>query len=493
MGQMRFLLADRSRISPSGLERIYVAGPEEVPWSTRVRWEGEELVVERSIHDSGCVYIPWNVAELGSCLLATATLMERQQPYLLDVELARGLIQRIRNRLFVWEWLGLQTPEHLSTKLQAATKEFALAATTQRSPTEAGAAANRAIHQAMLVSEELVGAYVAQALSSRQHQTPVSTLLGVSLEANLPPVSIRRRLVEACNIIQLPISWRAIEQVEGKRNWRQTDEQLAWCQKAGLKVAAGPLRQMDDQGIADWMVLWEGDFDNLMRSIMDHIQAVVTRYAGRVHLWNVASRINTGKLLSLEEDQRLHLVAHALQLVQSLDPRTPVVVSFDQPWGEYLVSKDDELAPSNYADALVRADLGISGFALEINAGFHPGGSANRPTFEYGRLIDQWSMWGLPLMVSLSTADSSENDPLARRKSEVNLSPGAEAASQDPQRHWAGAILPLLLARSAVQVIIWNQLCDGQLHEFPHAGLFDSKNQAKPTVELMCDLRKSLL
>jgi len=493
MGQMRFRLADRNRISPGGLERIYVAGIEEVPWLTRCSWKGDQLVVERSIDDSGCVYVPWMIDGQGPCLLSTATLMERDKPYVLDVELARGLIQQIRNRLFLWEWLGLVTPENLRADLHAATREFSLAATTQKDLAESCTAANRAISKALHVSEELVAAYAGQALTSRQQQTPASTLMGVTLGPKLPSVEIRRRLVEACNIIQLPIAWRSVEGSEGKRNWKQTDEQLAWCQKAGLKVAAGPLLQMDNHGIPDWMVLWDGNFDHLMHLVLEHVRAVVSRYAGRVHLWNVASRVNVGKLLSLEEDQRLHLVAHVIETVQRSDPRTPVVVSFDQPWGEYLSTKESDLAPISYADALVRADLGISGFGLEINLGFRPGGSAHRPTFEYGRLLDQWSIWGMPLMVSLSTASSAEYDPKARKNIDVELPTMFGPTVGDPQRDWAAAILPLLLARSAVQVVLWNQLEDSEPHELPNAGLFDAQHQPKEILQLMRDLRKSLL
>jgi hypothetical protein len=68
-----------------------------------------------------------------------------------------------------------------------------------------------------------------------------------------------------------------------------------------------------------------------------------------------------------------------------------------------------------------------------------------------------------------------------------------EHADQDPQRHWAGSVLPMLLARSAVQVVLWNQVSDSEPHEFPHAGLFDAKQQPKPTLDLMRDLRRSLL
>ncbi|HCK40854.1 MAG TPA: hypothetical protein DHW22_04390 [Planctomycetaceae bacterium] len=503
MGQMRFRLHDRDRIAPESLQRIYVAGIEEIPWSTRVGWEGDHLVVERAISDSGCVYVPWQIDGHGQNVLTTTTLMEREQPYQLEVELARGLIHRLRNRVFIWELLGLETPEELREQLRSATQAFALAATSQQDPAVATAAANRSLSMAFGTAQALVAMYAEQAIAGRQRQTPIATLLGVALNPQTPDVKIRRQLVEACNIVQIPVAWRAIELQEGKRDWKQTDEQLAWCQKAGLKVTAGPLLRMDDSGVPDWLVLWEDDFDNLVRLMMDHVRAVVSRYAGRVHLWQVASRVNTGELLSLEEEQRLYLVAQALEIVRQIDPRTPTAVSFDQPWAEYLVHQDEDLAPLHYADALVRADLGVSGFGLEINAGFHPNGSSHRPAFELGRMLDQWSVWGLPLMIHLSTASVSTIDEQASKHIEADLafgqveSPsnasGKDANNFDAQYRWAAEVLPLLLARSTVQVILWNQLTDSLPHEFPHAGLFDSADQAKPTLQLMRDLQKTCL
>ncbi len=490
MGQIRFRLHDRDRIAPGGLQRIYVAGMEEIPWSTRASWTDDLLVVERSTSDSGNVYVPWKIDGLGTRVLNTATLMERERPYQLEVELARGLIQRIRNRLFLWEMLGLETSSELKDPLQAATREFSLAATSQNEPAEAAVAANRAIALALTAAENLTASYAQQAIAVRKRQNPISTLMGVSLGDETPSAGLRRELAGTCNVVQLPVSWRAIEQREGKRDWKATDTQLAWAQKAGLKVAVGPLLRMDDLGMPDWMVLWEGDFDNLAEQLLEHVKAVVTRYTGRVHLWHVSSRVNTGKLLGLEEEQRLHLVAQALNVVRQIDPRTPTVVSFDQPWAEYLCDKEDDLAPLHYADALVRADLGISGFGLDINAGFHPNGSGHRATFELGRLLDQWSTWGLPLMINLSTASSAAADPQVKSPAEFEL---ANTQTDDPQREWAASVLPLLLARNTVQVILWNQLSDSVPHEFPNAGLFDAQQQAKPTLALMRDLRKSCL
>ena len=64
-----------------------------------------------------------------------------------------------------------------------------------------------------------------------------------------------------------------------------------------------------------------------------------------------------GHALGLGEEARLQLAAKAIAVVRQLDPTTPLVVTFDQPWAEYLATEQLDLAPMHFADALVRADL----------------------------------------------------------------------------------------------------------------------------------------
>jgi len=94
-----------------------------------------------------------------------------------------------------------------------------------------------------------------------------------------------------------------------------------------------------------------------------------------------------------------------------LDPTTPLVVTFDQPWAEYLASEQLDLAPMHFADALVRADLGLSGLGLEINVGYQPGGSVHRGPLAFSRLVDNWSLLELPLLVALTLPSSAADDP----------------------------------------------------------------------------------
>jgi hypothetical protein len=241
------------------------------------------------------------------------------------------------------------------------------------------------------------------------------------------------------------------------------------------------------------MYLWSGDFDNLLSFMLDHVRSVVQRYRGRVHLWHVASRINSGTALSLEEDEKLRIVAEATQMIRQLDPRTPIVASFDRPWGEYLAEEDRELSPLQFADALVRADLGLVGVGLEIAEGYWPYGSFHRHALAHSRLLDQWSSLGMPLVLLLAAPSLPAPDSLALRPNAVA---DAQASSDDleaRQSAWIEEIVLLALAKNSVQVVVWNQLDDSARHELPHGGLFNRDGTPKPALDALRRVRRSLM
>jgi hypothetical protein len=254
----------------------------------------------------------------------------------------------------------------------------------------------------------------------------------------------------------------------------------------------GPLLELDDRGVPDWTYLWEGDFDSLLAFMLDHVTTVVKKYRGKVHLWQVAARMSHGRVLALNEEQRLQIAARAISKVKELDPSTPLIATFDQPWAEYLATEKLDLAPLHFADALVRGDLGLSGLGLEINVGYHPGATAHRTPLAFSRLIDTWSLLELPLVISLTLPSSAEKDDLANAKTQVLTSDGSEVSGAT-QRAWIERYMPMLLAKTPVQVILWNQLSDAAPHYFPHGGLFDANEQPKPALEALRRIRQQYL
>jgi hypothetical protein len=290
----------------------------------------------------------------------------------------------------------------------------------------------------------------------------------------------------------VPVTWRTVEAVEGRRDWSQTDAQVEWAHSAGLRICAGPLLELDDRGVPEWTYLWEGDVNSLIGFMLNHVRAVVERYRGKVHLWQVAARMTHGHALGLSEEARLQVAAKAIIAVHQLDPSTPLVVTFDQPWAEYLATEQLDLAPLHFADALVRADLGLSGLGLELNVGYHPGGSAHRGPLAISRLIDTWSLLELPLMVALTLPSSAADDPQANGKVRV-LSSQDDDVTPDSQRDWIAQHVPLLLAKNAVQVVVWNQLSDATAHHYPHSGLLDAAEKPKPALDTLKKLRQQFL
>ena len=108
-----------------------MCGADELPWFGRAYMSGNQLVIERAESDSGSVYVPWRIDGHGVLLVATSTLMERERPYQLEVELARGTINRLRNQVAQWEMLGLIISDGMRKQVLAMTHDFSQAATTE--------------------------------------------------------------------------------------------------------------------------------------------------------------------------------------------------------------------------------------------------------------------------------------------------------------------------------------------------------------------------
>jgi hypothetical protein len=493
MGLMRLIVHDRDRIPPGGLEHVHICGQDDLPWFGRAYFSGNQLVIERNSDDSGRVYVPWQIGNAPPVLINTSTLMERDRPYVLEVELARGMTNNLRNQIAQWEMLGLTVPDELRAKVLAATIEFARAATLQDDVPAAADWAEKSLVSTVDAMHALTEEYVRQAIALRRSQPrPFSSWFGVNLGGQAPKAAVARQVVNTFNMVSLPLNWRTIEAAEGRRTWSDADAEVEWAHAAGLRIAAGPLLELDDRGVPDWTYLWEGDFSSLLAFMLDHVRAVVERYRGRVHLWQVAARMTHGHALGLNEEARLQVAAKAINTVRQLDPTTPLVVTFDQPWAEYLATEQLDLAPLHFADALVRAELGLSGIGLEINLGYHPGGSVQRGPLAISRLIDTWSLLELPLLVALTIPSSAGDDNQANGKIRVIAHQPNDVTPQS-QRDWISRHVPLLLAKNAVQIVLWNQLSDATPHHFPHSGLFDAADKPKPALEALRKIRKEYI
>ncbi len=492
MGLMRFKVHNRDRMSQDRAARAYIAGHDRVPWPSRSIWTGELLVIERPDDTSGNFHLPWEVDGYGELLLCTATLREREEPYFLELELARGKLNQIRNQIAEWTAIGLTVPERLTLRVREATRLFAQAATHQQDETESANLACQSLGTSLDAAVILTNSYADQALTARHRTDPqLPTLLGCHLGPSVLDESLSRQYLTGFNTAIMPVNWRHIEAREGNYDWSVPDEQAEWSLQHQLTLCGGPLLQLDRGSLPDWLYLWEGDFPTLLSFVTDYIETAVARYRGKVKLWECAAGTNVGYHMALTEEQRLRLTVRAIETTRQVDPDAQCLIRVDQPWAEYMTRGEWDLSPIHFADALARADLGLAGVVLDINIGYTPGGTPVRDALEYSRLLDLWAYLGLPLYLTFTFPTSTEKDPLAFREVSVM----ADAAPPDgwtptSQRGWIEQVLPLVLAKRSVYGVFWGQLNDAEEHAFPHGGLFNAEGRPKAAMATLAALRQ---
>lgn len=490
MGLMRLTISPPDRITEEMARQAYLCGLDRVPWRGWNRWTPGELVIQRAVTESGNLHIPWPVEGHGVVTLSTATLRERPEPYRLPLELARGKIGQVRNQLAEWEMLGLAVPDTVRRLLREAIALLGDAVVADQQSAASLAAAEKALRLALDAAVELAAAFAEQAVAIRRRTSgKLNVLLGGHLGSTVLDDYVAGQYLQTFNAAIVPMVWREIEPREGEFLWEICDEQMAWCRAQGLTVCAGPLVDLDSRSIPDWVPTSANRFEDLCTSVSEFVAAVVTRYRGKVDTWLAAGRVNTGEAFSLSEEERVRLAARAVELTRALDAQAGIAISFDQPWGEYLARRGDDFPPLHFADALLRADLGLTGLALEVNLGYSPGGTLPRDPLEFSRQIDFWALLGSPLYLILAVPSSSQPDPLAQKQAGTLGEHWTPAA----QQAWVGRYLPLFLAKTSVRGVFWNQIRDFEPHGFPHGGLFDLRRHPKPALRLLASMRQAHL
>jgi hypothetical protein len=494
MGIMHFQIpGDLSSERAEGLRRTYLAGGyDHSPIPTRADLTDDRLTLRRDNDESGCVNAPWQIRDAGWLMGSSATLMERGTPYHFLIEMARGKVNQIRSQASDWKLAGLEIPSEIEAQIHKATHLFGNAILADNAA-ESNRAAEEALALAYMAADSLVALYVEQVLSFRNQQSQrVESLLGVRL--NEPPSAM---VEDDCrltfNAVGVPMTWRTIEAAESHYAWECADRTVDWAIENQLTVTSGPLIDFSWHGIPDWLKPWEGDMPSLSSFMCDYIETVVSRYRGKVRRWLICSGSNCARALRLSEDDLIRLTARLAEAAWGIDSQLEVLVGLAQPWGEYLSGDYFNYSPFVFADTLLRAGLPLAGFELEWHMGVLPRGMWCRDPLEASRLLDMFSVLGVPLQVGMSYPSSAQPDPLADPEQQIGNAGWWHALTPLAQAEWAEAFAGLALAKGHVLSVFWDHLGDGAPHRFPNAGLVDASGERKPAFDRLRMLREMYL
>ncbi len=498
MGTMTFLLPARlSAESARELERASVAGgPENMPGPTEARADAGRLTLRRLADDdvqSGYVIAPWEVAGAGRLMGASSTLMERPRPYHLQTELARGKVNQLRGQAADWCAGGLVVPPDLEHDVREAALAFGRAA-TQPPSEQAGQQAQAALELSYAASDRLAALYVEQMFQARHQRQPrLDSALGCRLGAGVPPGPAAGELARACNTVSVPLAWNQTEPLEGEFRWDGPDELLDWADERGLPATAGPLIDFSPHRLPDWLWLWERDLPTLASFMCKYVESAVRRYGGRVRRWQLTAAANCARVLNLRENELLWLTVRLAESAWQADSNLELVVGVAQPWGEYLAEENRFHSPFSFAETLIRAGLNLAALDLEIVMGVRPRGSYCRDALETLRLLDLYTLLGVPLRVTLGYPSDSGADALGDPEVKVAAGNWRGGFGPEVQAAWAATFAALALCKPHVQGVQWCHFADAEPHQFPHCGLADDTGKPKPALEKLRRLREEHL
>lgn len=487
MGVMRFVVDP-----PELLDRVpemrqgYITGVDGRVYTTRVESEDGVALFRRQSSESGKVHVPFPVEGFGRPVLTTASLPEREVPYVLALELLRGKLSELRDQASAWEQVRMAIPDRFRSLAREAFQRFALASQRQDRPREASLTAAEGLKFACAAADILMDAYVVQRTASMRasHHHPPS-LVGCTLDESILAPPLKDSLARSITSAIVPIEWTRIEPNEGDCRWEEADALVQHCLDNRMVIVGGPLIDLSPGGLPDWLTPWANDTLNLPSFVCDYVETAVGRYHGRIRMWEVSACGNLGGALGLTEENRLALVARTLETAYRRDSDSQFFVRVAQPWGEYQARGQHRLTAFQFVDALIRSNLGLTGVTLEIAAGYKGRGSLSRDRLAISRLVDMWSLLGIQIHVILACPSNSGPDSQASAEIPVESGVWKASWSEAAQAEWLESVLPMLAAKPVVSGVYVSHLSDAKPHRFPHAGLVRADGRPKPSLDVL--------
>ncbi len=480
MGEMTFLLpAEIDDASRRGLERACLAGgPESVPWPTMAVLEGDRLILTRETNESGCLHAPWRVNGHSRCILSSCTLMEREAPYRLLLEMARGKLNQVRNQSWDWRAAGLELPANFAGDLGRAQQSFRTAVSAG-TPQMADLAAGDTLELLAQCGDNLVRAYIEQVIQLRRSRPETLPFdLGCRFE-NRPPAVAEAALLDVANSTTLTFPWKEIERQPGTFLWEKPDELMAWAEQTRPQnLTGGPLIDMGFEGLPEWLLAGQHDVNHLARVMCRFALAVVRRYHPRVRRWILTRASNCSPSVHITEHAMLWLNLRLAQTVRQIAPEAEVVVAIARPWGDYLAFEDREHSPFVFADTIWRSEINLSALEVELIMGGIGRESYPRDLLDASRLLDYYSLLGAPLRVALGYSPgvpiiaAPEAEPVGGlREDALNL---------EQQASLGASFAALALCKPYTQSVSWISAQDKPDSPLAGYGLCDDHGQPRP-------------
>lgn len=497
----------------------HVFGQDEVPVPAEVRAVPGRIVCEKHSAEAAglaTVFPPLEEHQGSPLYLQTCLLPERDQPYLLSLELARQRIMTLLNKLEDWSLFDLSADHPAMLALESARLAFTRALVSHRLnrgsdgsfSKHADRMAREAIHLALVASDALVAAQTERALPDRISGAAYANAVGKDLSKGpvqgpavkspndtglvlpvrpavaigLNPVqfsdTLQNLITSGSDFIALPTRWRDMEPDEGKYAFTPTDRWIEWAvRQAKLPVAAGPVVDLGRSNVPDWLYIWEHDYETLREVVYEHVKNIITRYRRTVPRWTVLSGLNRNDNFQLSFEQMMDLTRMSMLLARKLHPQGKMQIEVLHPFSAEPGHRPRSLPGALYAEMVQQAGIGVDAWGVRFELDRPKPGCIRRDLMALSAAIDRYALLDRPLAI---TAVSRA------------LEPGASPPS-DEDVAWLRRAMEVIVSKPSVISFTWQEqeLPPGAKGPMP-GSLLESSGQPRPAVRQAIALRKAI-
>jgi len=469
MGEFKFRLPPHWTFQRRQSAAIHTVGLDGIPWPCKISINDSVLSVTRNRNESGKTFVPYSFEKYGELLIATGTLPEREEPYSMVLELARGTLNRLRNQISIWQEGGLEVAPSIHSGVTKTTTLLSKAITAA-DKNERDNISKLSIEISMDVMFELARQFGTEVTKFRQENTEINPFwLANTVSADQP--------------IKYGLDVSGFDLIRAKPEMLDQTNEMALSKR----VIDGPFLDASSQGLGEELEQM-GNFQIRRNHILSKTREHLSRLSPSVSLIHAVSGLNGMGHRHLSYPQQLEITKQILEVVEEANHEARTLVSFDFPWAERLASAVGGSHPLQIADSLLRQGSQISFLGVEVNLGYWPGGSVMRDPLQWIDMLDVWAQLGMPLVVILRAPTwSTNNSESLPANVAIEEKPVNTFDHENDRRRikYLQTILPMLVARPAVHGLIWSQWLDSDDDRFPYAGLQNSAGEMKTVYDLL--------
>ncbi|MCB9855547.1 MAG: hypothetical protein H6818_07640 [Phycisphaerales bacterium] len=480
---LRFKIFQDGKPAPAfDLSSAYLVGNDRVPIRAEIKFSGGEIVAESRTRGAAALAVLWPVPGVGRVMMETPRICERQAPYNLHVELARGQLMRISQKREDWGLYDFEDGRELYDRVDSARK-LLISAITAPDDVAAAAFADRALTESVCVGEDLSKFHADVFLDRRQAASQLSKrMFGCRVDPAKTSEAYQQQLSKAFDFGLLPLPWRDLEPKEGDYKPAACENWFNTLRQNKMAIWAESLLTLDPAQLPDWLTKTARNYEQFRDCVTRHVRQMLRKYGPYVHVWEAIRGAHAHNEFRFTFEQIMELTRITSLLIKQTSPKSSSVIGITQPWGEYYANDPRTIPPLLYAEMTVSSGIHFDAFGIDLRFSVDALNANGfiRDTMQISSMLDRFGTLGKPIHVLLAGVPSGG----------ATGSAGCwrEQWSDGVQAEWFNRVYRIALSKPFVESVCCHRLADATNLD----GILNLDCTPKPAFDQILKLRSEL-